>query len=424
MIYDARTNPRGYKLSIQQWPRDTRIMAIARMQGYRIPAATFTAPEATPARALLNHGVWRAWCPDCPFAAEDVWRGHNVFWCMRCGNLKAGRAWRPLIWPDNLEEIEAILADYPAPAQNWEPWGVPIDIKTEADAWVEHAAVMVDPEHGLSDNEAGGEDDPETYTTPVLAVTNAVIASSDANVDKGDIRYFRQFLSADPSGSGYWLQSSSANAAAWVARATALAAAVAELSSLSIPCNASVTGTLTASGNVSSSGGGGVFPGGVSCASGGGTFAGAVSGTQLQSSIATGTAPLTVASTTKVTNLNADLLDGVDGSGYQTALGYTPARSASGSYSGNNGASRQITTGFACKFVIIIAHGVSGSASIQWTLVSSTAANNGDLADTAISDAQFGATSDARLHASDGFIVDPNDSSNTSGNTYYYAAFG
>lgn len=35
-----------------------------------------------------------------------------------------------------------------------------------------------------------------------------------------------------------------------------------------------------------------------------------VQGTQLKSTVATGTAPLTVASTTKVTNLNADLLDG------------------------------------------------------------------------------------------------------------------
>lgn len=47
-----------------------------------------------------------------------------------------------------------------------------------------------------------------------------------------------------------------------------------------------------------------------------GSFSGAVTssstiqGTQLKSTVATGTAPLTVASTTKVTNLNADLLDG------------------------------------------------------------------------------------------------------------------
>lgn len=237
VIYDARTNPKGWKLSIQQWPRDVQVRVIARQLGYRVPAPNFTNPDATPARALLNHGVWRAWCPDCPFAAEDVWRGYNLFWCMRCGNLKAGRAWRPLIWPENWQQIEADLDRFPSQAQNWEPWGAAVDHVAEAEAWVAHAAVMIDPEHGLSGNEVGGADDPETYTTPVLAVTNAIIASSDANVDKGDIRYFRQFMSADPGGSGYWHQSSSTSAAGWVARATALASALAEMTSFTLLCD-------------------------------------------------------------------------------------------------------------------------------------------------------------------------------------------
>ena len=47
---------------------------------------------------------------------------------------------------------------------------------------------------------------------------------------------------------------------------------------------------------------------------------GNVRGNTLQSTVATGTAPLTVASTTMVTNLNADLLDGQHGSYYQPLL--------------------------------------------------------------------------------------------------------
>jgi hypothetical protein len=227
MMHDARTSPRGLGLRIEQWPKDARIIQQARRRGYdRVPAPSFVAPEATPARALLNHGVWRAWCPDCPYSAEDVWRDHNRFWCMACGNAAIGRAWRPLIWPENLAEIEAALAGYPPPAQNWEPWGPPADLRAEAEAWVAKAGPMIDPEHGLSDNAVAGADDPETYTTPVLAVTNAIIASSDANVDKGDIRYFRQFLAANPTGANEWLQSSGADAAAWVARATAVLAAI------------------------------------------------------------------------------------------------------------------------------------------------------------------------------------------------------
>lgn len=41
---------------------------------------------------------------------------------------------------------------------------------------------------------------------------------------------------------------------------------------------------------------------------------------QISSTLATGTAPLVVASTTKVTNLNADLLDGNDSAWFQQAL--------------------------------------------------------------------------------------------------------
>jgi hypothetical protein len=50
--------------------------------------------------------------------------------------------------------------------------------------------------------------------------------------------------------------------------------------------------------------------------SGGGAVAGSVSGTQLISTVATGTAPLTVSSTTVVTNLNADLLDGINSASF------------------------------------------------------------------------------------------------------------
>jgi len=44
---------------------------------------------------------------------------------------------------------------------------------------------------------------------------------------------------------------------------------------------------------------------------------------QLASSVATGTAPFSVASTTKVTNLNADLLDGLSSADFQATLSGT-----------------------------------------------------------------------------------------------------
>lgn len=310
MIHDARSNPNGFRLRIDQWPRDPHVRRIARSRGFRIPAPNFVAAEATPARAFLNHGVWRAWCPDCAFAAEDVWKDHGLFWCMKCGNAGCGGSWRPLVWPENVAEIEAALDPFPAPAQNWEPWGPSRDLTAEAAEWVEHAQVMIDPEHGLTSNEVGGADDPETYTTPVVAVTNAIIASSDANVDKGDIRYFRQYLSADPAGAGYWPVSSSSSAAGWVARLTALADAFASgtvNSALTISgAFASLSATIGASGLVVS--GLALLNGGISSTTA--TLTGLVQALRFESTVATGTAPLTVASTTEVANLNASRVAG------------------------------------------------------------------------------------------------------------------
>jgi hypothetical protein len=69
---------------------------------------------------------------------------------------------------------------------------------------------------------------PETWTPPFLAVTNAVISSSDANAGyRGNLLYLRQFLSANPGGANEWLQSTGTDGAAWVARATAVRDALA-----------------------------------------------------------------------------------------------------------------------------------------------------------------------------------------------------
>jgi hypothetical protein len=62
--------------------------------------------------------------------------------------------------------------------------------------------------------------------------------------------------------------------------------------------------------------------------------AGKVVASTLESNVATGTAPLTVASTTKVTNLNADLLDGYDTATAATA-NTVVVRNADGSFSAN-----------------------------------------------------------------------------------------
>jgi hypothetical protein len=62
---------------------------------------------------------------------------------------------------------------------------------------------------------------------------------------------------------------------------------------------------------------------------------GDVSARRYTSTVATGTAPLVVASTTKVTNLNADLLDGLDSSSSDTSGNSIVSRSSGGFTAGN-----------------------------------------------------------------------------------------
>ncbi len=90
------------------------------------------------------------------------------------------------------------------------------------------------------------------------------------------------------------------------------------------------TQRLDASGNLSSIG---------TIGSGAITSTSTLQGTQFISTVATGTAPLTVTSTTVVTNLNADLLDGQHGAYYATATG-------GAGYIQNQNASAQATSNF------------------------------------------------------------------------------
>lgn len=258
MIHDARTNPLGLHLPIEQWARHTGIRQLAAQRGIVIPPLRRVAGDATPARALLNHGTWKAFCPDCIGSAEDLWRGRDFF-CMRCGNASIGGVWRPVAWPENLAEIEARLDPLPVPTQNWEPWGEARDPVADAEEWLAHARVTMDPEHGLTANEVGGADDPEIWTPPFLATTNAIIASSDCNAGyRGNLLWIRQFLSANPGGAGLPLISTGTDGGGWSQLQTAglanLAVTTAKVALLAITdaLIASVSGTKITDGTIPS----------------------------------------------------------------------------------------------------------------------------------------------------------------------------
>lgn len=69
--------------------------------------------ETHPVYAYVNHGRWVANC-HCLGGAELVTEGEE-FLCGNCGSV------RPVVWPADIEQIEAALARRPTVNQNWQP---------------------------------------------------------------------------------------------------------------------------------------------------------------------------------------------------------------------------------------------------------------------------------------------------------------
>jgi len=113
--------------------------------------------------------------------------------------------------------------------------------------------------------------------------------------------------------------------------------------------------------------------------------AGTITGTRLISNVATGTAPLTVTSTTLVTNLNADLLDGLNSASTNTASTIV-ARDGSGNFNAGtitaalSGNATTATTWQTARNLSIggTSKSVNGSADVTWS-TSEIGINNGTL---------------------------------------------
>lgn len=121
MIGDARTITR---LSLADWLKHDKIVKLLRQRGFRPPLLGIMAePGHEPAVAIVNHGSWKAICPDpgCP-GAEDIWReGPYLFYCCTCGNRAVGGHWRRLVVPPSFEAVEVPLLKLPRTQQHWHP---------------------------------------------------------------------------------------------------------------------------------------------------------------------------------------------------------------------------------------------------------------------------------------------------------------
>ena len=75
--------------------------------------------ETRQANARVNHGRWIAdcpWCPSAVVASPDDPR----FFCVHCLN-DGGTQWVPIVFPENTDEIEALLDERKVrTAKNWD----------------------------------------------------------------------------------------------------------------------------------------------------------------------------------------------------------------------------------------------------------------------------------------------------------------
>jgi hypothetical protein len=80
-----------------------------------------SAPAGAALAARVHEGYWIVDCPTCP-SAELAWRDDPRFLCTNCVNqANGGQTW-PVVFPRQIDAIEAVLRLRPNPAtRNWLP---------------------------------------------------------------------------------------------------------------------------------------------------------------------------------------------------------------------------------------------------------------------------------------------------------------
>jgi hypothetical protein len=89
-------------------------------------------PKGKPIKAFINHGNWMATCDDCPAPSTLFAEPGLPFFCTNCQNVMNGGQARPVEFPENRNEIEAVLLarDFPQ-NRNWLPGETIEELKTE-----------------------------------------------------------------------------------------------------------------------------------------------------------------------------------------------------------------------------------------------------------------------------------------------------
>lgn len=87
------------------------------------------------AYAIVNQGRWLVTCPLSPCSgAQYASFSDQFFWCVDCNNGQTGGQWIPVVWPDNIEEIEEALNLRTLTARNWDVGETIEDLVAQATA--------------------------------------------------------------------------------------------------------------------------------------------------------------------------------------------------------------------------------------------------------------------------------------------------
>jgi hypothetical protein len=116
-----------------EWaPRTPGLWTALRPIGAALAAGLAPVELSTP--AYVSEGRWVVMCPDCGgarFAARDDWR----FMCVECANFTVEGLWRPVLWPEDVGEIETELERRPMRrTQNWLPGETVDDLAEQLEA--------------------------------------------------------------------------------------------------------------------------------------------------------------------------------------------------------------------------------------------------------------------------------------------------
>ena len=111
---------------------DARLRPDAARQGVTLPALDVVSGEPLP--AIVNANRWIVECPVCN-GAEFAWKEWPLFLCATCWNGANGYAFRPVVFPDDVEAIERVLMARPVPdRRNWLPGESVADLMAENEA--------------------------------------------------------------------------------------------------------------------------------------------------------------------------------------------------------------------------------------------------------------------------------------------------